>query len=76
MKELEEQKKFAEQMLGATFEFAKLAISSLIVLNAGAATALLAFIGTHGVTASAGHALFSFALGAGLGGIGHSAAQD
>jgi hypothetical protein len=71
MSEMEDQKKFAEQMLGATFEFAKLAISSLILLNAGAATALLAFIGSHHeATVPASLALLSFAVGAGLGGIG------
>jgi hypothetical protein len=66
---MEDEKKFAVQMLGATFEFAKLAISSLIHLNAGAATALLVFIGNHSdIVAPANYALLLFAIGAGLGG--------
>jgi hypothetical protein len=67
---MEDEKKFAEQMLGATFEFAKLAISSLILLNAGAATALLAFIGSHGNTVAPTRcALLAFTTGAGVGGF-------
>jgi hypothetical protein len=57
-------------MLTATFEFAKLAVSSLIILNGAAATALLAFIGSRGVIGgSSRSALLAFALGAGFGGV-------
>jgi hypothetical protein len=67
---MEDEKKFAEQMLGATFEFAKLAVSSLILLNAGAATAVLAFLGTHGEALAHGKlSVLFFTFGAGLGGV-------
>jgi len=36
--------KFAEQMLGATFDFARLALSNAILINGAAATALMAFL--------------------------------
>lgn len=66
----EDSRKFSEQMLGATFDFAKLAVTSLILLSGAAATALLAFIGTHtAVGKQAWIAVTAFAVGAWLGGM-------
>ena len=70
MSNAEDPGKFSGQMLGATFDYAKLALSSLILLSGAAATALLAFIGTHGGIGPAGWlALLCFAIGAWLGGV-------
>ena len=62
--------KFAEQMLDATFSFARLALSNAILINGAAATALIAFLANN-TTASTGHynAVLRFAFGAGLGGV-------
>jgi hypothetical protein len=66
----EDPQKFTEQMLAATFDFARLALSSLILLNSGAATAALAFIGAHGrIIALLPYALGAFALGAASGAV-------
>lgn len=66
----EDPKKFTEQMLAATFEFAKLALTTLVLLNSGAATAVLAFMGAHrSIVALIPEAASAFAFGAALGGI-------
>jgi hypothetical protein len=62
---------FSDRMLEETFEFARLAVNSAILLNGAAATALLAFGAQRpeGLTHAVGTALVCFAFGASLGGI-------
>ncbi|MEP7245439.1 MAG: hypothetical protein ABI885_17440 [Gammaproteobacteria bacterium] len=58
-------------MLEATFEFAKLALSNAILINGGAAAALIAFFadGTRKTSAGLYYAILGFAIGAGVGGL-------
>jgi hypothetical protein len=62
---------FADQMLKATFGFARLALSNAILINGAAATALMAFLATRsvgGIPVGFYNAVLRFAVGAGLGG--------
>ena len=59
---------FHDSMLGATFAFARLALSQVVLLNGAGATTLLAFMSSHGSVGSGVRcAVVLFAFGAGLG---------
>lgn len=60
--------KVHDSMLGATFAYSRLALTQVVLLNGAGATALLAFISSHGsVGGGVRCAVVLFALGAGLG---------
>ena len=63
--------RFNEQMLEATFGFARVALSNCILLNGAAATALISLLSAQkGPIDYAMHnAILRFAIGAGLGGV-------
>ncbi len=59
---------FHDSMLGATFAYSRLALTQVVLLNGAGATALLAFMSSHGAVAGGVRcAVVLFALGAGLG---------
>ena len=59
---------FHDSMLNATFAFARLALSQVVLLNGAGATALLAFMSSHdSVGGGMRCAVVLFAIGAGLG---------